>query len=397
MTIAVETDVRHLLLSHMQRARAARGMPAFDVVPDNRGGQVLAVRGELLVRRGDLRSPAVARFVSGWGLTAEPVPGLHGRVVRLTGRALLAGLPAILREVRARRLPVTAHHLTPMAGYIKALAGPVPAAAAEPFHHVRPAGRTVAVLDTGVDARSRTDGWLAGLATADNTDPLIDSVLDGVLDVGAGHGTFVAGIVQRTAPSAVLRAYRTLDSDGVGSDARVGATVVRAAEDGADVVNLSLGTRTVDDEAPIALEAALELLAERHPDVLVVAAAGNDGDERPCWPAAFPDVVSVAGLTASSGPAEWSTHGDWVTCSTVAEDVVSTFVEGRRPGVFGERTTVFGADPWASWTGTSFATPQVAAAVAERSADRGVTPRQALAELLADRPELPGYGVVLAS
>ena len=69
-------------------------------------------------------------------------------------------------------------------------------------------------------------------------------------------------------------------------------------------------------------------------------------------------------------------------------------MEGHR-GVEGARPTTFGPDPWATWTGTSFAAPQVAAAVANECADRGGTPRESLAALLAGRPSVPDYGVGL--
>ncbi|TQS42590.1 S8 family peptidase [Cryptosporangium phraense] len=365
--------------------RVTRSSP-FVVLPDGRGSSVLVVAGEVLVRRGDL--PAARRFAVAHGLRAEPVPGLAGRVVRLAGPALLADLAGLLHEAREGGVPVTAHHVAPMAGYIKALDGPRPAEAGRPFERSGAGSCVVAVLDTGADARPRGDGWLAGLADADNVEPT------GTLAAGTGHGTFVAGIVQQVAPSATVRAYRVMDADGAGSDARVAAAMLRAADDGADVLNLSLGTRTIGDEPPIAFEAALELLAERHPQTLVVAAAGNDGEDRPCWPAAFPDVAAVAGLTRDRTPSAWSNRGGWVLCSARAEDVVSTFVEGHR-AIEGGRPATFGADPWASWTGTSFAAPQVAAAVAAGCAEHGVTPRESLATLLAGRPTADGYGATL--
>lgn len=77
-------------------------------------------------------------------------------------------------------------------------------------------------------------------------------------------------------------------SDGLGSDARIARALLAAADEGSHIVNLSAGTQRIDDLPPLAMQTALELLAQRHPDVLV-AAAGNDGSERPCWPAAFSD------------------------------------------------------------------------------------------------------------
>ena len=53
---------------------------------------------------------------------------------------------------------------------------------------------------------------------------------------------------------------------------------------------------------------------------------------------------------------------------------------------------VFDPDAWALWTGTSFAAPQVAGAVAKIAQEQGSTPRRALQALLAGRPELPEYG-----
>jgi hypothetical protein len=256
-------------------------------------------------------------------------------------------------------------------------------------------GPAVAVLDTGIDARPRSDGWLADLVTAENVDPVDAVPADRELDPGAGHGTFVAGVVQQVTPAADVRVYRVLDSVGLGSEVEVACAMVRAAADGAAIINLSLGTHSIDDAPPVAFQVALELLAERYPDVLVIAAAGNDGDDRPCWPAAFSEVVAVGGLTGDLGESEWSNRGGWVTCSAIGEGIVSTYVEGRRLGGLGIEPAEFGPDAWACWTGTSFAAPQIAAAVAARCAESGMTPRQALDALLAEGRPLPGFGQAL--
>jgi hypothetical protein len=389
---------RRQLLAELRGRRTGRPeLLQFDVVTDGPRSEVVVVRGELLVAGAAVHTPAVRRFVSRWDLHRTPVAPLEGRVVRLAGRAVHDGLSPLLAEARALGLPVSANHVVPMGGVIKGLSGPAPSAAGRPFVATNPGagGVRVAVLDTGVDARPRTDGWLDGLAHPDNIDALDAISGDGTLDPGAGHGTFVAGIVQQVAPAAAVDVHRVLDSGGMGSDIRIARAMLEAAAAGADIVNLSLGTYTMDDEPPIAMQAALEVLAERHPEVLVVAAAGNDGSDRPCWPAAFPDVVGVAGLSPALGRTDWSNRGDWITCSTVGEGAVSTYVQGRRPDRNGEPPAVFGSDAWACWTGTSFAAPQVAAAVADRCAAEGGTPRQALAGLLEGRPVAPGFGSIL--
>ena len=105
------------------------------------------------------------------------------------------------------------------------------------------------------------------------------------------------------------------------------------------MLNLSLGTTTTDDEPPVALEAAVDLIeemaAEQDRDVLIVAAAGNYGDCRPVWPAALRGVVAVGALTQQlasrrRGPA--AVPGSTARC--IADGVLTTYVEGREDPFF---------------------------------------------------------------
>jgi subtilisin family serine protease len=234
-------------------------------------------------------------------------------------------------------------------------------------------------------------------------DPLDAYPPFGLLDFGAGHGTFAAGVLQQVFPQADLRVYRALDSDGVGSEVDVACAMVRAVKDGAQILNLSLGSQTFDDRPPVAIEVALEIIAEleqRHGrEVLVVAAAGNFGVDRRCWPAAFSwpvhPVVAVAGLRADLMPAEWSSRGPWVDCSTVAEGVLSTYVEGQESFEIDPRPDAFPRDAWAVWTGTSFAAPQIAGAVARLCHQDGREPRAALEELLRRGRPIKDFGAAV--
>ena len=114
----------------------------------------------------------------------------------------------------------------------------------------------------------------------------------------------------------------------------VACALIRAVRDGAQLVNLSLGTQTQYDQPSLALRAALEVVHEievdRGEEVLVVAAAGNFGDTAPVWPAAFKRVISVGALTADLRPSAFSSRGWWVDCSTVGEGILSTFVSGEQ-------------------------------------------------------------------
>jgi subtilisin family serine protease len=256
------------------------------------------------------------------------------------------------------------------------------------------------IIDTGVYG-DRTDGWLASLDIEDNREDLDDMPRDGFLDLAAGHGSFCAGIVQQIVPEAHIVVRKKLDSDGFAHELRVARELVEQVRKGLEagqhvVANLSFGTETADDERPVALSAALEIVDEMSRDaereVLVVAAAGNFGHDRPCYPAAFPSVTAVAALTQGLLPAEWSSRGAWVDVCTIGEGVRSTFVPGVESPFSDYRFEEFPENAWALWSGTSFAAPQVAGAIAKIALDDGVTPTEAKRRLLEGAREVPLYG-----
>jgi subtilisin family serine protease len=253
------------------------------------------------------------------------------------------------------------------------------------------AGVRVGIIDTGIDPPSvaAEHRWLdrvpVDLAPDGNQD-LLDSVPapDGYLDEGAGHGTFVAGIVRQTAPDCEISMIRALDSDGVGTEFSVAEALFDLADsdDPPHVVNLSLACLASEALAPVAITAALDALLERHPDTVVVAAAGNDGSSAPTWPAAHKAVLAV-GAAEDDRPAAYSNRGFWVDFAAPADGIVSTYVRGTRaPGDGarqGARPVVHDTD-YAAWSGTSFAAPQVAGAIAVALAD-GATPSEAVTAL----------------
>jgi len=214
------------------------------------------------------------------------------------------------------------------------------------------AGVTVAVVDSGVSrthpdlARQVLAGW--DFVDGDN-DP----------SDGHGHGTRVAGVIAAhnrsgvgmngAARDAKILPLRVLGANGTGSSIHTAQAIVWAANNGAQVINLSLGSTTRN----AAVTAAIDYAVGR--DVVVVAGAGNGGSGAlPFWPAAEPKALAVAALAQGGTVASFSTRGSYV-------DVAA-------PGVSILTTDPSGGYVYAS--GTSFAAPHaaaLAAAVRERN------------------------------
>jgi hypothetical protein len=264
-------------------------------------------------------------------------------------------------------------------------------------------GVRVAVLDTGVDAAavSAGHGWLAGVAVHDGADGNVDEldsvpVADGLLDEACGHGTFVVGLVRQLAPACEVSAVKVLESDGLGTDFALAEALVRLAtmEPGPDLVNLSLSLAVPDETVPVGTSLALDLLRSRCPETLVVAAAGNGGGRVAPWPAAHPDVLTVAAVTEDGEPAAYSNRGPWVDFGVTADGVVSTYSHGVVRDANGD-TEVFDTG-YAAWSGTSFAAPQVTGRLAALIST-GLPPAAALAALRQDCAARPAVGHVLGT
>ena len=158
-----------------------------------------------------------------------------------------------------------------------------------------------------------------GDAVPDDAADGIDNDGNGLVDEGAGHGTHVAGIVHRVAPLATIMPVRVLDSDGGGNEWDVAQGMLWAADHGADVVNLSLG---MHGSASL-LKETTQALVDR--GVVVVAAAGNDGESRDEFPAASRCAIGVTGTSSTDAVSSFATLGRWVDVGAPAEAISSTF------------------------------------------------------------------------
>jgi hypothetical protein len=81
-----------------------------------------------------------------------------------------------------------------------------------------------------------------------------------------------------------------------------------------------------------------------------------------------------------------------VTCSTIGQGLLSTYVEGQESAAADPDPDTFPRDAWAVWNGTSFAAPQVAGAVARLSQDLGISVGDALVQLLRAGRPIPDFG-----
>lgn len=209
-------------------------------------------------------------------------------------------------------------------------------------------GVTVAILDTGfqLDHPELAGSWTTSRYdfVDDDADPTdvadgIDSDNDGFLDEAFGHGTHIAGIVHLVAPDAQLMPLRVLNADGHGNIFVIAEAIQYAVTNGADVINLSLGS-TEESEL---MKDILEDIVVQH-NVIVVAAAGNLSSDAKQFPASEEEVLAVTSINVQSQKSNFANFGEWIDVSAPGEAISSAFpISG-----------------YAYWSGTSMAVPFVA-------------------------------------
>lgn len=178
---------------------------------------------------------------------------------------------------------------------------------------------------------------------------------------GYAHGTSVASVLAGSlsqsavgvAPEAHLVSLRAFGADGAGEDDDIVAAILYAAYEQLDVVNMSFGDAYY---SPLMHDAIRYATAR---GVTIVASAGNTGGQRPHYPSDYPEVISVAWLSSDgSGMAPSATGGPGVDLGAPASGVF-TAVKPRSLVDPEGSTSVYGRR-----SGSSFAAPQVAGAVA---------------------------------
>jgi thermitase len=359
--------------------------------------------GELIVAREDL--DRITARLGAIGLQADQADALDDllllRIDASEPAHKIANVVSTLRELDQGTVPrVGPNHLHQGATHIqlKVTASAPSATTAALQLDPRPPETatnavTIGLLDTGFDQDASK---LAQSCSGDPEAPVLHH--DGTLEPFCGHGTFAAGVALQYAPEALVEIRSVFDiTTGLVDDFAL-AKAMRSLRH-VDVLVFCSGGYAYNDRRMMATAQELRLLYQHNPDVVVVAAAGNEGTDRPFFPAAYKRVIAVGAVqqdpwTGGWRPACFSNYGWWVDASAEGLDVVSTFFDVTAPvGPFPvspqcrgvvlspEAPTEQRFTGKANWSGTSFAAPAVAGRIANLLI-KGRTANQAVNEVV---------------
>jgi hypothetical protein len=169
----------------------------------------------------------------------------------------------------------------------------------------------------------------------------------GIVGAVTGNGLGVSGM----APGARIMPVEVIGPNALGSTTGLARGIDWAVDNGATVINMSLGTLGSSSDPVLQVAVAHALYLE----IPLIAAVGNDGPttNRISYPAAYPGVIGVGNIDWNKGIAATSTRGDWVDVVAPGSIIMSTLNVG---------SLEWGRYGWLN--GTSMAAPHVAAAMA---------------------------------
>ncbi len=219
---------------------------------------------------------------------------------------------------------------------------------------------------------------------------------------GTTHGTRVAGVLGATGNNTVgiagvnwhakILPLQAIDDNGYGDSYTVGEAIYYAADQGADIISLSLGTGSTDPYLRTAILYALDKGS------IIVAASGNDGCNCISYPANYPEVIAVGAIAPDGNPAAFSNYGSELDILAPGQSMMAPTY-----------SSVNQTSAYSTSSGTSFATPFVAGIIGlARSSQPSATWEEitgALFEnsdrrtltLTSPRSNTLGFGVSMAS
>lgn len=221
-------------------------------------------------------------------------------------------------------------------------------------------GVTVAVIDTGVSQVPdlKLTEFVSGYDFVNNQEDASDD---------NGHGTHVAGTIAQStnngygvagiAYKAKIMPLKVLSGSGGGTIADIAEAIKFAADNNAEIINMSLGGAGASNM----MEEAIKYAHAK--GVTIVAAAGNEGRNAASYPARYPDVISVAATNPAGDKASYSNFGAGVDLAAPGG------IGGRDlndPGNIRQNTIdpSTGESVFVNFAGTSMAAPHVAGVAA---------------------------------
>jgi thermitase len=188
----------------------------------------------------------------------------------------------------------------------------------------------IAILDTGI--KSKHEDLRGKVVASENF--TADRNKKTVEDRN-GHGTHIAGIVAANTDNGYgisgsgfdcsLMSLKVLDDNGNGAWSWIAEGVIWAADNGANVINMSFGgdlnSQTVLEAVNYAWENG----------VVLVAAAGNDGEGTKFYPASYDKIIAVAATDKDDNLASFSNFGTWVDVAAPGVDILSTYSKYNSP------------------------------------------------------------------
>lgn len=206
----------------------------------------------------------------------------------------------------------------------------------------------VAVIDTGID-RNHSELKDSIISSTNIIDPMNPAAAD-------IHGTHVAGIIAAKKdngiggygvnPNAKILSFDVFGGDMWTFDYTIANAILEAVDEGAKVINMSLGGSMPSDLLKEAVDKAID-----H-GVVVVAAAGNDGMNLPSYPASYEGVIGVGSVNKDKKLSEFSTYGASTDIVAPGEDIYAPYYDVKKGSTFDRLS------------GTSMASPVVAGAAA---------------------------------
>jgi thermitase len=286
----------------------------------------------------------------------------------------------------------TGQSFTNTAGTLTVAAGTADADvdAVEAWGVTKGLGIRVAVLDSGV-ASDNPDitpkvvarGNFSGASTGEDN---------------YGHGTHVSGTVAASegntigvagvCPGCSILDGKVLNDSGVGSSSGLANGINWAVTNGAKVINMSLGVR-----ASRTLETAVNNAWTK--GAVLVAAAGNGGNQTKIYPAGYANVIAVAATDNKDAKASFSTYGaSWVDIAAPGVNVYSTFPNHKfYLGTQNNRSMGYDVG-----NGTSMSAPIVAATAALAwSVNPGLGNKAIREKVQSSADQIPGTGTYWAN